>query len=82
MLKKRFKELLHKFELSVIFLPNFFTCYYLLHNLLRIEDEANIKCLLHIIELKANNFHDNHSKVNNNVKDQIHQQVEEEEIFG
>jgi hypothetical protein len=79
-LKKKFKELLHKSELSVVGLPNFFTCYCLLHNLLRIEDKASIQRLLCIIELEPNNFCDNHSVFNNNAKDQIHQQVEGEEI--
>jgi hypothetical protein len=50
--------------------------------LLKIEDEANVKCLLRIKELEANNSCDNQSTINNNAKDQVHQQVEKEEIFG
>ncbi len=32
--------------------------FFLLHNLLRIEDEASIEHLLHIIELEANTLHE------------------------
>jgi len=40
-LKKIFRKL-QKFELHVTFLHDVFTCYYLLHNVIRFEDEANI----------------------------------------
>lgn len=57
-LKKTLRELIHKLDLSVTFLPDVFTHFFLLHNLLRIEDEANIEHLLHIIELEANTLHE------------------------
>jgi hypothetical protein len=44
--------------LGVTFLPDVFTHVFLLHNLLRIEDEASIERLLHIIELEANTLHE------------------------
>jgi hypothetical protein len=57
-LKKTFKELMRKSELSVIFLCGIFTCC-LLHNLLKTKDEASIERFLCIIELEANNSHEN-----------------------
>jgi hypothetical protein len=39
-------------NLHVKFLLNVFICCCLLHNLFRFEDEANIDCLMWIIELK------------------------------
>jgi hypothetical protein len=44
--------------LSVTSLPNVFTHFCLLHNLLRIEDEASTIHLLCIIELEANTLHE------------------------
>jgi hypothetical protein len=58
-LEKTFKELIHKSNLNVTFLPNVFTCYCLLHHLLKTEDEACIKHLFHIIELEASTSHEN-----------------------
>jgi hypothetical protein len=43
-LKKTFKELMHKSDLSVTFLFNIFKCCCLLHNLLKTKDEASIEC--------------------------------------
>jgi hypothetical protein len=57
-LKKTLKELIHKSNLNVTFLPDVFTHFFLLHNLLRIGDEASIEHLLHIIELEANTLHE------------------------
>jgi hypothetical protein len=57
-LKKTFKELMHKLDLSVTFLPNISTCC-LLHNLLKTNDEANIEHSFCIIELEVNNSHEN-----------------------
>jgi hypothetical protein len=57
-LKKTLRELIHKLDLSVTFLPDVLTHFCLLHNLLRIEDEASIEPLLHIIELDANTLHE------------------------
>jgi hypothetical protein len=54
----------------------FIWCFYLLFtaNLLKVENEANVKCFLHIIELEADNFHENQPTINNNIaKDQTHQ---------
>jgi hypothetical protein len=51
-LKKTFRKL-QKFELHVTFLLDMFTCYCMLHNLLRYEDEANIVRQLWIIELEV-----------------------------
>jgi hypothetical protein len=51
-------------------------------NLLRAENEANVKCFFHIIELEAN-FHENQLTINNNIaKDPTHQQFEGEEKLG
>jgi len=51
--------------------------------LLRAENEANVKCFFHIIELEANNFHENQLTINNNIaKDPTHQQFEGEEKLG
>ncbi len=61
-------------------------CFYLLlfaTNLLKVENEANVKHFLHIIELEAKNFHENQPTINNNIaKNQTHQQVEGEERLG
>jgi hypothetical protein len=46
-----------KSNLSVIFLPNVFTCC-LLHKLLRTKDETSIKHLFCIIELEASSSHE------------------------
>jgi hypothetical protein len=52
-------------------------------NLLKVENEANVKHFLHIIELEAKNFHENQPTINNNIaKNQTHQQVEGEERLG
>jgi len=52
-------------------------------NLLKVENEANVKCFFHIIELEANNFHENQLIINNNIaKDQTHQQFEREKRLG
>jgi hypothetical protein len=52
-------------------------------NLLKVENEANVKCFLHIIEFEADNFHANQPTINNNIaKDQTHQQFEGEERLG
>jgi hypothetical protein len=52
-------------------------------NLLKVENEANVKRFFHIIELEANNFHENQPTINNNIaKYQTHQQVEGEERLG
>ncbi len=56
-LKKTFKELLLKLDLNVIFLLDVFTYYCLLHNLLRIKDDASMEHLMCIIELEANILH-------------------------
>jgi hypothetical protein len=58
-LKKTFKELLHKLDLSVTFLLDVFTYCCLLHNLLKIKDDASIEHLMCIIELEANSLHEN-----------------------
>lgn len=57
-LKKIFKELMHKLDLSVTFLPDISTCC-LLHNLLKTKDEASIERSFCIIELEVNNSHEN-----------------------
>ncbi len=57
-LKKTFKELMHKSNLNVIFLPGVITCC-LLHNLLKTEDEASIECFFCIIKLEASSSHEN-----------------------
>lgn len=57
-LKKTFKKLMHKLDLSATFLPDISTCC-LLHNLLKTKDEASIECSFCIIELEANNSHEN-----------------------
>lgn len=57
-LKKTFKQLLHKLDLSVTFLLDVFTYCCLLHNLLRIKDDASIEHLMWIIELEANSLHE------------------------
>jgi len=46
--------------------------------LLKIGGKANVEHLLCIIELKANNCHENQPIINNIVEDQIHQQVKKE----
>jgi hypothetical protein len=51
-LKKTFKKL-QKSELHVTLFYDVFMCYYLLHNLFRSEDEANIVQLLQIIKLEV-----------------------------
>ncbi len=43
---------MQEIDLHVKFLSNVFICCYLLHNLLSFEDEANMDCLLWIIELE------------------------------
>ncbi len=58
-LKKTFKELLHKLDLNVTFLLDVFTYCCLLHNLLKIKDDASIEHLMCIIELEANSLHEN-----------------------
>ncbi len=58
-LKNTFKELLHKLDLSVTFLLDVFTYCCLLHNLLKIKDDASIEHLMCIIELEANSLHEN-----------------------
>jgi hypothetical protein len=57
-LKKTFKELMHKLDLSVTFLLDISTCC-LLRNLLKTKDEASIERSFCIIELEANNSHEN-----------------------
>jgi hypothetical protein len=56
-LKKNFKELMCRSNLSVTFLCDLFTCC-LLHKLLKTEDEESIKRLFHIINLETNNSHE------------------------
>jgi hypothetical protein len=79
-LKKTFKELLHKLDLSVTFLLDVFTYYCLLHNLLRIEDDASIEHLMRIIELEANSLHEN-QLVNIAQDEPTNQQLDGEERF-
>jgi hypothetical protein len=57
-LKKTFKELLHKLDMNVTFLFDVLTYCCLLHNLLSIKDDASMEHLMCIIEFEANILHE------------------------
>lgn len=47
-LEKTYWKLIGKFDLHVTFLPDVFTCFYLLHNLLCNQGYVKIETLMHI----------------------------------
>jgi hypothetical protein len=65
--RKLFKELLQNENWVLFSYFIFLLVVCCIINLLSIEVEGSVKCFLHIIELKSNNFHENQATINNNI---------------